>query len=98
TQQEEILGLETVQEQMNLFNEIPYGDQAKDLLRTAKDTMAYDKTSFKKMLDIYSQKDIEALYEYMLTDENVITSEHLDKMLDNRNKNWIPKIIEFAKE
>lgn len=97
-QQEEILGLETVQEQMNLFNEIPYEDQAKDLLRTAKDQMVYDKASFKRMLDIYSEKDIEALNEYMLNDENIITTEHRDKMLDNRNKNWIPKIIEFAKE
>lgn len=97
-QQEEVLGLETVQDQMNVFNDIPYEDQAKDLLRSAKDNMTYDKTSFKKMLDIYSQKDIEALYEYMLTDENVITSEHLDKILDNRNKNWIPKIIEFAEK
>lgn len=98
TQNEEILGLETVQEQMNLFNDIPYEDQAKDLLRSAKDQMAYDKASFKRMLDIYSEKDIEALNEYMLNDENIITTEHRDKMLDNRNKNWIPKIIEFAKE
>lgn len=97
-QEEEILGLETVQDQMNVFNQIPYEDQAIDLLRTAKDNMAYDKTSFKKMLEIYSQKDIEALYDYMLSDKNVITSEHLDKMLDNRNKNWIQKIIEFANE
>src|SRR5690606_16752598 len=86
------------QDQMNVFNQIPYEDQAIDLLRTAKDNMAYDKTSFKKMLEIYSQKDIEALYDYMLSDKNVITSEHLDKMLDNRNKNWIQKIIEFANE
>lgn len=97
-QEEEILGLETVQDQMNVFNHIPYEDQAKDLLRTAKDNMAYDKASFKKMLDIYSQKDIDALYDYMLNDKNVLTSEHLDIMLDNRNKNWIQKIIEFSKE
>lgn len=97
-QQEDVLGLETVQDQMNVFNDIPYEDQAKDLLRTAKDNMAYDKASFKRMLEIYSEKDIEALNAYMLADENIITTEHRDKMLDNRNKNWIPKIIEFAKE
>ena len=39
-----------------------------------------------------------ASWEHIINDENIITTEHRDKMLDNRNKNWIPKIIEFAKE
>jgi len=43
SQNEEILGLDTVQEQLNVFDEIPYKDQLKDLLNSAKDNMKKDK-------------------------------------------------------
>ncbi|WP_298903908.1 TraB/GumN family protein [uncultured Psychroserpens sp.] len=97
-QNEEVLGLETVEDQLNVFDEIPYKDQAADLLRSVKDNLAYDKESFVKMLQLYDNEDIEGMDVMMKEDKNLSTTKHRDKMLDNRNKNWIPKIEEFSKK
>lgn len=97
-QEEEVLGLETVSEQLLIFDEIPYNDQAIDLLRSAKDNLAYDKESFKNMMQAYNNKDIEGLSELINNDLNLTTTKHKDKFLINRNKNWISKIEAFSKE
>lgn len=97
-QNEEVLGLETVEEQMNVFNAIPYEDQVVDLLRTAKDNLAYDTETFQKLLQLYDTQNIEGMQSMMQEDKNLTTSKHKDKMLDDRNKNWIPKIEEYSKE
>ena len=97
-QNEEVLGLETVEEQMNVFNAIPYEDQVVDLLRTAKDNLAYDTETFQKLMQLYQSQNIEGMEALMQSDRNLTTSKHKDKMLDNRNKNWIPKIEELSKE
>ncbi|WP_460219173.1 TraB/GumN family protein [Psychroserpens sp. MEBiC05023] len=96
-QNEEVLGLETVQEQLDVFDNIPYKDQVKDLLRSAKDNMAYDKASFNMMLELYNDEDIEGLDKLVAEDVNLSTSKHKDIMLDNRNKNWISKIENYSK-
>lgn len=97
-QKENIGGLETIEDQLNLFDEIPYEDQLADLLRMAKDNLEYDKATFAKMLTIYKKENITKMLD-MMNDENSITvSKHQDKLLANRNKNWISKIIEHSKE
>jgi uncharacterized protein YbaP (TraB family) len=96
-QNEEVLGLETIEEQLNVFDEIPYEDQIIDLLRSAKDNLAYDKESFQKLMDYYNNEDIEGMITMMEEDKNLSTTKHKDKMLDNRNKNWISKIGDHAK-
>ncbi|MEM5566417.1 TraB/GumN family protein [Psychroserpens sp. AS72] len=95
-QEEEVLGLETVEEQLNVFDEIPYEDQATDLLRSAKDNLATDKASFQKLMELYDNEDIEGMILMMDEDKNLSTTKHKDKMLDNRNKNWISKISDHA--
>ncbi|WP_245585023.1 TraB/GumN family protein [Psychroserpens burtonensis] len=97
-QGEEVLGLETVEEQLNVFDEIPYKDQAIDLLRSAKDELAYDKESFDKLMPYYNSKDIEGMITMMEEDKNLSTSKHIHKILNNRNKNWISKISDHAKK
>ncbi|TBV26921.1 TraB/GumN family protein [Meridianimaribacter sp. CL38] len=97
-QEEEVLGLETVEEQMAVFDQIPYKDQAQDLLRSAKDNMSFDKAAFQKMMEIYVEKDIEGLAKLMEEDVNLTNTKHKDVILDNRNKNWIAKIEDFAKQ
>jgi hypothetical protein len=97
-QEEEVLGLETVEEQMAVFDQIPYKDQAQDLLRSAKDNMSFDKAAFQKMMELYVEKDIEGLAKLMEEDVNLTNTKHKDVILDNRNKNWIAKIEDFAKQ
>jgi len=97
-QKEEVLGLETVEEQLQVFDAIPYEDQATDLLRSAKDNLEYDKASFQDLMQLYNNEDIEGMITMMDEDKNLTTTKHKDKMLDNRNKNWISKIGAFSKK
>ena len=96
-QGEDVLGLETVEEQLNVFDDIPYKDQVADLLSSAKDNLAYDTESFKKLMELYTNENIEGMITMMAEDKNRSTSKHIDKMLNNRNKNWISKIGDHAK-
>lgn len=97
-QKEEIYGLETIEEQIKVFDDIPLEDQYADLIRMAKDNLAFDKTTFSKMLKIYKEENINALIDIMDDDTNSTMSKHQDVLLEQRNKNWISKIGEYAKE
>lgn len=97
-QEEEINGLETIEDQMQVFEDIPYKDQVADLLKTAKDNLASDKETFKKMLELYEAENISAIVDMMDDDENSSLAQHQDKLLENRNKNWISKISDYSKE
>lgn len=96
-QGEEIYGLETIEDQLQVFEDIPYEDQIADLVRMAKDDLAYDKTNFKKMLKVYSDENITEILDMMNDDKYATIAEHQDKLLENRNKNWISKIGDYAK-
>ena len=69
-QKEDINGLETIEDQMKVFDDIPYEDQVADLLKTAKDNLQKDRDMFTKMLDIYKDENIEALIAMMNDDES----------------------------
>lgn len=97
-QNEEVYGLEKVEEQMKVFDAIPYQTQADELLKTAKNGLEKDKVEFQKMMETYKSGDIEAMLVMMDDSDNKITSENKDVLLNNRNKNWVPLIIKTAKE
>lgn len=97
-QEEEINGLETIEEQLQLFDVIPYEDQIADLLRMAKDNLEYDKTTFAKILEVYKEENITDMLDMMNDVNSVTVSKHQDKLLANRNKNWISKITEYSKK
>jgi len=96
-QGEEIKGLETLEEQIQVFEAIPYQDQIDDLLKMAKDNLATDKANFAKMLSVYKDENITAMLEMMDDDSDSSIAKHQDKLLVNRNKNWISKIVYYAK-
>jgi uncharacterized protein YbaP (TraB family) len=93
-QNEEVFGLETVEDQMKVFDNIPYQTQAEELLKTAKGDLTKDKEEMQKMMAIYQNKDIEGMLKMMDKSDNKITSENQDVLLNNRNKNWISKMTE----
>ncbi|MCB0399818.1 MAG: TraB/GumN family protein [Winogradskyella sp.] len=97
-QNEEIYGLETIEEQLKVFDDIPLEDQYADLIRMAEGNLTKDKATFSKMLKIYKDEDINALIDIMNDDANSTMSKHQDILLEQRNKNWISKIGEYAKE
>lgn len=97
-QNEEILGLETIEEQLKVFDDIPLEDQYADLIRMAEGNLTKDKATFSKMLKIYKDEDINALIDIMNDDADSTMSKHQDVLLEQRNKNWISKIGEYAKD
>ena len=97
-QNEEIFGLEKAEDQMKVFDEISYQDQADELLKTVKDNLEKDKKEFQEMITIYQNKDIEGMLKMMDDSDNKITSENQDVLLNNRNKNWIPIMIKIMKD
>lgn len=97
-QKEETIGLETVTEQLNVFDAIPYQDQMNELVKTAKSDLDKDRNELNKMLELYKTEDVEAMYTFTQQSENVLTSQFDDELLNSRNQNWIARISKIASE
>lgn len=96
-QKEDVIGLEKVLEQMAVFDQIPYKDQALELHQLAQKGIATQDTETKKMLDLYAQEDLDGLMQLFSNSESQFYSKFEDDLLVKRNKNWqerIPKIIQ----
>lgn len=97
-QKEEVFGLESVDEQLKVFDAIPYDVQMNELVKTAKNDLEKDKKEMELFMDIYKSEDITAMYNATQESENEITSKFEEILLSDRNKNWIPIIEKVAKE
>ena len=97
-QEEEVLGLETVAEQLQVFDDIPYTDQMKDLLKSAKTNLEYDKKVFQQMMQLYEDKDLNGLIALMMEDKDASSAKYRNVMLDDRNKKWITRIAAQARK
>lgn len=93
----EVLGLETVEYQMSMFDSIPYEQQANMLLESINDKSDSSKDQFKEMIDLYLTQDIDALSK-SITEEASELSNFETLLIINRNKNWIPIIAERSKK
>lgn len=91
----EIRGLETATFQASIFNEIPYRQQAKELLN-AIDSVESNKQMMAKMFEVYKSQDIEKLYNF--TQQGEFADEQIqDKLLNNRNRNWVDQFPVITK-
>ncbi|MBX3256500.1 MAG: TraB/GumN family protein [Chitinophagaceae bacterium] len=91
-QNKEVLGLETVEDQMKVFDDMPDSVQAQMLLRYVNE-FTQQKKDFAEMIELYKNKDLDALYKQIMSSPDIAGSE--EALLFNRNKNWIP-VIESA--
>lgn len=98
SENEEVYGLETLEDQFAAFDAIPYKEQVKDLIRFAKEGMQKSKDNFQQLLTTYKSQNIEKLLGETSKKENGAMTEYLDDLLTKRNKNWIPKIITTSKK
>ena len=85
------IGLETIEEQMGFFDDLSDTQQS-EILMGAIRNQEEDIESAKEMQTLYANQDLKALYE-MITSSGGVISEEQNKFLDDRNKNWIPKIV-----
>jgi len=89
-----IKGLEQVEDQLQIFDAIPYKLQAEEFAETILHLDSVKK-SFNDMLELYKEKDLNALNK--MTNEQDEFADYNDLLLTNRNQKWIPEIIEQAK-
>lgn len=90
----EVTGVETVEDQLAMVDEIPMDDQIEMLMTYIEDFQA-EKERFGKLIDLYVAQDVNDLYSYMMDSPEMDESAR-EVMLDNRNKKWIPVISEQA--
>lgn len=84
-----IEGLESIEDQMNVFNKIPDSTQARMIVEMIRN-MDQQRAEFTEMVQAYKHQDLVKLAEIMSDSPEWKGFE--DIMLVNRNKNWIGKI------
>ncbi len=91
-------GLETVADQMKVFDDISYEKQAEVLVESVKNIKKGDTGSneFAKLVEKYKEQDVDGMVEMMAGDLEEMEGQAA--LLDDRNKNWIPKILEMSKK
>lgn len=89
-------GLETIEQQLGFFDQIPDEKMKTIILETMK-TVGDDNTEMVEMMKIYKEQDLEKLGKFMI-EQSPEMMENEDILLTGRNKAWIPKIEEFVKD
>jgi len=82
-----VIGLETIEAQLALFDDIPY-DQQLEWLVEAVTEMEDNKALLAQLIAAYKKQDVKALYKLMLEQEEM--EEFAEVLLDQRNESWIP--------
>lgn len=95
-QKEKIIGLETIEEQMKVFDKIPYKEQLKSLVEMAEKGGDSSVKDFEKMTKYYENEDLEGLLK--VTAEQGMEGDFQENLVDQRNRNWIPLIAKITKE
>lgn len=91
----EIIGLESVNEQVDVIKSMNTDTIAKSVLRIAEDLDSF-KTTFNQILAVYKKQDLPALYQLII--ESPDYKNDLNTLLFDRNLKWAPVIADLAKE
>jgi uncharacterized protein YbaP (TraB family) len=95
SQEQEVIGLETVAFQFSVFDKIPQEEQVEWITEMLDDSLTTI-NSFGEMVEVYKQQDVEALHELMMKEEQF--DDYADILLYDRNADWIPKIRQIITE
>ena len=92
----EIIGLETLEEQLHVVDALSYKEQADMLLEVLKNY--HDKRSeFKKMLNLYLDSDLQGLHQ-MFQETDTRHDEFHQRLVRDRNHRWIERIEMLMKQ
>ncbi|SKC18212.1 TraB/GumN family protein [Dyadobacter psychrophilus] len=95
-QKSEVIGIETLEEQMAIFDTIPYKDQIKTII-TMIDSLPQARKEFGNLVSLYKSQKINDLYNLMMA-SNYGMDGNEEVMLFARNKKWVPRIRKIATE
>lgn len=85
-----IRGMETMEYQMGIFDSIPYGLQAKQLVKMIEEGGS-DNSEMKKITEAYRSQQLDKMEE-MTKKEDMGLEQFTDLLLYNRNLNWAKKL------
>jgi len=94
-------GLETVAEQIQVFEKIDYKQQAEELVEMIKKMKDQDKTAetdFQKLTDLYQSQSLDAMVDFSENEGFAKIKDAEQELLVNRNLRWIPKILSFSQK
>ncbi|CAG5008160.1 hypothetical protein DYBT9275_04206 [Dyadobacter sp. CECT 9275] len=94
-QKSEVIGIETLEEQMAIFDTIPYSDQLKQIV-VMIDSLPSARKEFKNLVDLYKAQDIDSLYQLTMKSEFGLDGNE-EIMLFDRNRKWIPRMDKIMK-
>lgn len=92
-QDKEVLGLETVKEQMGAISEYGIENQIRDLKKMLAEPETV-RTGFEQLLATYQSQDADGIYEYM--NSEMAGNGMNASLIVKRNQNWIPRIQKMA--
>jgi len=95
-QKVEVIGIETIDEQMAIFDTIPYKDQVKMIL-TMIDSLPQARREFKELVELYKAQKINELYQMTMKSEFGMDGNE-ELMLFSRNQKWISRIKKIMLE
>lgn len=87
-----VSGLEALEDQMGIFDSIPYADQAEDLMDMVEKSDEM-KQLFADMVAQYKAEQVNELYKS--TEEYMNSEEEMKYLLYDRNRNWAVKLDEM---
>ena len=86
----EIKGLESMKFQASVFDSIPYGEQAKELVKSL-DSLGTGGEQMKEMMTVYRSQDLQKINELSSRDDAGL-EKYMNLLLYNRNTDWVTKI------
>jgi uncharacterized protein YbaP (TraB family) len=92
----EIKGLETAAFQASVLDNIPYTQQAKELLYSI-DSVRNTETETEEMVKLYKEQDLDKLLEFSLKTEGGSSEEMQNVMINKRNENWVKQFPDITK-
>ena len=97
TENKEILGLETIQDQFGAIDKMGMKKQADIMLVKLVENWNDGKQEIKQLITDYKNQDVEALLADMEKSKSM-DADFENDLLVTRNQNWIPKIQQITKE
>jgi uncharacterized protein len=103
----EVYGLEEASEQTELLDQAPIKQQVEDLIEAIDNRAQLKKEakrSFEELQATYASQDVARIHRFstQVSDNNVararIERQANEALLDQRNRNWIPRIARITKE
>ncbi len=98
--EKEVFGLETMDDQISLFDSIPYSDQATMLVETIKASKNEDEdaeSEMDKITNMYLEQNISAMIGTIEGEDSEFAG-YEDLFLNDRNQKWIPQMSDYMKE